>query len=438
MTDKTVMQVAMNGQGVLRRRGFLKSLGLGAAAGGLGINLSFTDLLAVHAEELRSRQMACILLWMQGGPSQFETFDPKPDHANGGGTKTIETAAPGIRIAAGWEKTAAAMNDIALIRSMTNREGNHQRATYQLHTGYAPTGTLKHPAFGSVVAAELGDPEFDLPHIVSIGNPTVGAGFLGVSCEPFQIRDPNRPPDNVALTVSKDRFTRRLGLLDALEKAGFGATGGADRVKEHRTVYKQTAGMVLSPRIKTFDLSEESEALREAYGRTPFGQGCLLARRLVETGVTFVEVVSSGGAGVQNWDTHQNNNERVASLAGHVDPGFATLIGDLKQRGLLERTLVVWMGEFGRTPKVNPNGGRDHYPRCFNVALAGAGIRGGQVIGASAPDGTEPKDRPVAVTDLLSTFCHALQIDPKKENMSPVGRPIKIVDGGTPVTELFG
>jgi uncharacterized protein (DUF1501 family) len=195
--------------------------------------------------------------------------------------------------------------------------------------------------------------------------------------------------------------------------------------------------MVLSPRIKTFDLSEESEALREAYGRTPFGQGCLLARRLVETGVTFVEVVSSGGAGVQNWDTHQNNNERVASLAGHVDPGLATLIGDLKQRGLLERTLVIWMGEFGRTPKVNPNGGRDHYPRCFNVALAGAGIRGGQVIGASSPDGTEPKDRPVAVTDLLSTFCQALQIDPKKENMSPVGRPIKIVDGGTPVSELF-
>jgi hypothetical protein len=264
--EKSIVKVAMDGRGVLGRRGFLRSIGLGAA----GVSaLSFTDVMALHADELRKRQMSCILLWMAGGPSQFETFDPKPDHANGGGTKVIDTAVPGIQVAAGWEQTAAAMKDIALIRSMTNKEGNHQRATYQLHTGYAPTGTVKHPAFGCAAAAELGDPKFDLPHIVSIGGPTIGAGLLGVGYEPFQVANPSQPPTNVTLPVPADRFARRLGLLQGLEKVGFGAGGGADRVRDHTALYRQTAGMVLSPRMKTFDLSGEDETLRAAYGRTP-------------------------------------------------------------------------------------------------------------------------------------------------------------------------
>lgn len=429
MTDqKSIVKVAMNGEGVLHRRGFLKGIGLGVAG---GIGLSFTDLMAVHADDLRSRQMSCILLWMAGGPSQFETFDPKPEHANGGGTTVIETAVPGISIAKDWVRTAAAMKDIAIVRSMTNKEGNHQRATYQLHTGYTPTGTVKHPNFGCVAASELGDPKFDLPHIVSIGGTPVGAGLLGVGYEPFNVANPERPPANVQLPTPTDRFNRRLGLLDTLEKEGFQRTGGADRVKEHYSLYKQTRSLVLSPRMKAFDLEGEDKPLRDAYGRNPFGQGCLLARRLVEAGVTFVEVRSNG------WDMHQDVHGKMTGNAGTVDPGFATLVTDLKQRGMLDKTLVIWMGEFGRTPKVNPNAGRDHFPRVFNMALAGGGIKGGQVIGASTPDGTAVKDRPVNVNDLLTTFCHALKIDPKKENMSSVGRPIKIVDGGSPVKELF-
>lgn len=429
MTDqKTIVKVAMNGEGVHSRRGFLRGIGLGAA--GLA-GLSFTDLMAVHADDLRKRQMSCILLWMQGGPSQFETFDPKPDHANGGKTEVIQTAVPGITIAKGWEKVAASMKDIALIRSMTNKEGNHQRATYQLHTGYAPTGTVKHPGFGSVAAAELGDPKFDLPHIVSVGGVSVGAGMLGVAYEPFNVGNPNNPPANVTLPTPTDRFQRRLGLLESLEKEGFERSGGGDRVKEHLALYKQTKGMVLSPRMKAFDLSTEDSTLRDAYGRNPFGQGCLLARRLVEAGVTFIEVRSG------NWDHHQQIHDNIAKNASMVDPGFGTLVSDLKQKGLLDRTLVIWMGEFGRTPKVNPNAGRDHFPRVFNVALAGGGIKGGQIIGASTEDGTAVKDRPVQVNDLLTSFCHSLKIDPKKENMSPLGRPIKIVDGGSTVKELF-
>ncbi|MCA1686568.1 MAG: DUF1501 domain-containing protein, partial [Planctomycetia bacterium] len=203
-------------------------------------------------------------------------------------------------------------------------------------------------------------------------------------------------------------------------------------VKDHTALYKQTAGMLLSPRMKAFRLDDEPAAVRSAYGQTPFGQGCLLARRLVQSGVTFVEVRSNG------WDTHQAVHEKVGKLTGNVDPGFASLIHDLKTRGMLDRTLVIWMGEFGRTPKINPNAGRDHFPRVFNVALAGGGVKGGQVIGSSSPDGTDVKDHPVAVNDLLASFCHALKIDPTKENMSPLGRPIKIVDGGKVVKPLFG
>jgi hypothetical protein len=326
------------------------------------------------------------------------------------------------------------MKDLAVVRSMTNKEGEHQRATYQLHTGYVPMGSVKYPSFGSVVAAELGTPEFDLPHFVSIGNraATIGSGFLGMSVAPFVVTNAAQMPNNVALPqgVNPKRFGRRLDLLEGLEQ-DFAEAGGGPRVEDHRSLYGNAKQMVLSPRVKAFDVSQESDAVRDRYGRTPFGQGCLLARRLVEEGVTFVEVESNG------WDTHQDNFSRVKTLSEAVDPAFAALIGDLKERGLLDRTLVIWMGEFGRTPRINPNTGRDHYPRAFNLALAGAGIKGGQVIGATSADGTEVKSRPVRVPDLFCTFCQALKINPRKENMSTLGRPIKIVDGGTPVKELF-
>jgi hypothetical protein len=427
--EKYFVHVGMNRDGVTSRRGFIRSVGLGAA--GLA-SLSFTDVMAAHADEIRKRNMACILLWMSGGPSQMETFDPKPGTGNGGETKGIETSVPGISIANGWEALAKSMKDVTIIRSMTNKEGNHQRATYQLHTGYVPSSTVRHPCLGSVAAAELGDPKCDLPHIVSIGpGQTPGAGMLGVAYEPFLVGDPLRLPENAVSPVGTARFGRRLGLMHQLDEAGFGMHGGADRVKEHQSIYRQTANMVLSPHMKAFDVATEDEKLRDAYGKNPFGQGCLLARRLVEAGVTFVEVRLGG------WDTHDDNFNRVKKLAGTVAPAFSTLIADLKSRGMLDKTLILWMGEFGRTPKINPRGGRDHFPKVFNVALAGGGVKGGQVIGSSNETGTDVKDHPVAVTDLLTSVCHSLKINPKKENMSPIGRPIKIVDGGSVVRELF-
>ncbi len=432
MIESSVMQVAMSGRGVVGRRSFLRGIGLGAA--GLA-GLSFTDLMAVQADELRKRQMSCILLWMGGGPSQLDTWDPKPGTDVGGDTQAIATSVPGVQVAGHFPRVARVMDDVAIIRSMTNKEGNHQRATYQLHTGYAPSGTVKHPSFGCVLGAELGDPKFDLPHIVSIGTRDsgsgMGAGILGVKYEPFQVPDPLRPPLNVELPVPPGRFVRRLNLMHSLEVAGFGNSGGMDRVREHHDVYKQTASMVLSPHMRAFDVEAEDAKTRALYGPTPFGQGCLLARRLVEAGVTFVEVKSNG------WDNHAKVTDAVAKNAGSVDPGFASLVADLKRRGMLDKTLVIWMGEFGRTPKINPGAGRDHFPRVFSVALAGGGVKGGQVIGSSTADGSAVKDNPVAVVDLMASFCTALKIDPKKENVSPQGRPIKIVDGGKPIRGLF-
>lgn len=431
-TDSYLMHVRTGRDGVVSRRAFLRRLAVGSA--GLGV-LGWKEAVTLQAAELRQRGLACILLFMRGGPSQFETFDPKPGTATGGPTQAIATAVSGIQVAEHWPQVARALPDIALVRSLTNREGEHQRATYQLHTGYVPAGGVKHPSFGSLVAAELGPPGFDLPHFVSIGNrlATVGSGFLGTAYAPFVVADPQRMPANAELPpgVAEGRFGRRLGLLDQLER-DFAEAGGGPRVADHKQLYQSAAQMVLSPRLRAFDISQEKDAVRDRYGRTPFGQGCLLARRLVEQGVTFVEVESNG------WDTHQDNFERVKSLSQSVDPAFAALVGDLKERGLLERTLVVWMGEFGRTPRINPNTGRDHYPRAFSMALAGAGIRGGQVIGETNRDGTDVKTRPVTVPDLFCTLCQALKINPRKENMSSIGRPIKIVDGGQPVQELFG
>ncbi|MGQ0633015.1 MAG: DUF1501 domain-containing protein [Planctomycetaceae bacterium] len=424
------------GRGGLSRRGFLHGVSAGALAAG---TLNFRDLMSVRADDLRKQGRSLILLWMQGGPSHLETFDPKPGTETGGPTEAIETAVSGIRIAKGWEQTAKVMGDIALVRSLTNKEGEHVRATYQLHTGYLPTGNVKHPSLGCAIAKELSLPEHELPAVVSVSGGRggmgmgrmVGAGFLGVDFEPFVVDKAGDMPRDVSLPTGKPRFDRRLGLLSQLED-DFAARGGEAVVAEHRRLYEKSRRLVLSSDAHAFELADEPKEMRERYGDSDFGRGCLLARRLVEKGVTFVEVRQGG------WDTHQDNFTETTRLAGEVDGPMAVLVSDLKERGLLERTLVVWMGEFGRTPRINPRTGRDHYPRVFNAALAGGGIRGGQVIGASTKDGGAVQSDAVSVPDLFSSICKSLHVDPTHENISPLGRPLKIVDGGQPVAKLFG
>ena len=429
VTTQRHEQVKVRKRGV-SRRGFLHTVSAGALATG---TVTLRDVMSLQAAELRKQGKSMILLWMGGGPSQFETFDPKPNHANGGETKAISTSVSGIQIAQGWEKTAAVIDDLAIIRSMTNKEGSHPRATYQMHTGYIPSGSVKHPSLAASIAKEISDPQFELPAVVSVGQ-TQGAGFLGVQYEPFMVQDPSRMPQNVATGVPTNRYSRRLGLLDRLEDE-FADRGGEIVVKNHRDLYGKTSKMVLSSDLKAFDISDEPTSMKEMYGDSNFGRGCMLARRLVEAGTTFVEISSRGQGG--NWDTHDNLYERVGNLSASIDPATAGLVADLKDRGLLENTLVVWMGEFGRTPRINPRGGRDHYPRVFNAAMAGCGIKGGQVIGSSTADGTAVADDPVTANDLFCTICKSLDVDPRKENMSPLGRPMKIVDGGAPVEKLF-
>ena len=423
-------------RGGFSRRRFLRDISAASLAAGAAGALPFGAALAADADGLRKRGKAMILLWMAGAPSQFETFDPKPDHDHGGGTEAIRTAAAGVEIAADWANVAKAAGDIAFVRSMTNNEGNHQRASYQLHTGYAPTGSVRHPSVAAGITQQIAPADFSLPASVTIGRggadlAGLGGGFLGAGYDPLHIPAPGTPPANVRPAVAPGRVRRRMNLLDQLE-GEFAARGGRTVVENHREIYRKARDLSLDPDLGVFGLEEEPAAVRSRYGDTDFGRGCLLARRLVEAGVTFVEVRMNG------WDTHADNFEKVAENAAQVDPAFAALVGDLKDRGMLDDTLVLWTGEFGRTPKVNARGGRDHYPRAFNCALAGGGVRGGQVVGSTTPDGAAVSDRPVSVDDLLRTCCASLGVDADREHLSPLGRPLRVVDGGAVVGELLG
>jgi hypothetical protein len=421
-------------RGQVRRRDFLKAIPAAAAAAGA---LSWQDLLAESAPALRKAGKACILLWMGGGPSQFETFDPKPGNSNGGETKAIKTAVSGIEIGENLPKIAQSMNDLCLIRSLNGKEGQHPRATFFMHTGYLPSPAVKYPTLGSIVAKELGDPASDLPSFVRIGagqganaSAMGSAGILGVDYDALAMAAASRPPENTSLSTDQQRYLRRLGLLDRLQ-GDYASHGGQQEVSDHQKIYAQASRLVTSPKMAGFDLAKEPQKIKDAYGSGPFAEGCLLARRLVETGVTFVEVTHGP------WDTHQDNFNRTRTLCGQLDQPFAALLADLKSRGMLDSTLVVWTGEFGRTPRINPSAGRDHFPRAFTSVLAGGGIKGGQVIGGTDAGGDAIADRPVAVNDLLRTVCHSLGIDANKQNMSSIGRPIKIVDGGEVVKEAF-
>lgn len=435
----SILDLGVTRDGVVQRREFLKCLGVGLGASAL--TLGWRDLVMASADQLRRQGKSMILLWMDGGPCQFNTFNPKVGSDNQGPTKAISTKLPGIEFAEYWPKMAQMNDKIALIRSMQSKEAEHDRAIALVRTGYPPTPAIRYPTWGSVVARDREDAKFELPSFVRIGKPRiltrdVDAGVLGVRYAPFKIDDPTQLPPNLATKVSSDVLRRRLSLAGKFD-GEFASAGGVEAVHEKQEVYDRTTRFVLSPRLSTLDLSREPEKLRDAYGRTTFGQGCLLARRLIEQGVSFVEVLSTGGRNDQGWDTHKKGFEDVPYLCAEVDPAWSTLLVDLEERGLLENTLVVWMGEFGRTPKLKTDGGRDHYPTGWLAAMSGAGVRTGQVIGATDKDGVAVTDRPVAVPDLFVSFCKVLGLKPGDEYVTSDKRPIKLVEGGSVIKELF-
>jgi uncharacterized protein (DUF1501 family) len=438
----------------LDRRAFLRSVAVSAS-----VAPWFAPLARAAAND-PARKRSCILLWMSGGPSTIDLFDLKPEHDNGGPFRPVDTTAPGVKISEHLPNLAYQMKHLAIVRSMSTKEGDHARATFQLRTGNTPVGGIDFPCFGSLVAKELGDPAADLPAFVSIAPQRFVAqgafspGFLGPRYAPLLIADGQQffnqnqaqQIDQMlkvqdlapASAISSADAHARLELMHDLE-ADFLSSRPGRTADSHKSAYAAATRLMRTEAASAFDLTGEKAEVRDRYGRTLFGQGCLLARRLVERGVPFVEVTLAAAPNAQaGWDTHGNNFEQVKALAGVLDRSWAALMADLHERGLLETTTVVWMGEFGRTPRINNAKGRDHFAPAWSVVLGGGGIKGGSVAGKTSPDGTTVTDRPVSVPDLLATVCKAMGIDHEKQNLSNVNRPIRIVDKtARPVTEVL-
>jgi hypothetical protein len=409
-----------------------------SAAGVLGTSLSgWLPVLAARetkAPAKPARAKACIVLWMDGGPPHTDTFDLKPEIAECGIFKPIATAVPGTQISELLPKFATMLKDAALVRGMQTIENEHLRARYHLRTGYrSGQAGLSYPSLGCIVSDTLGVPDFPIPNFVAIGDKrdrSHGPGFLGPRHQPLMVLDPKKGVENLKASVDDAKVDARLGLLAELEK-GFARDYQAPLSQAHQSVYDRALQLMRTEKARAFDLALEPAKSREAYGTTRFGEGCLLARRLVETGVKYVEVTLGG------WDTHFENNEAVKKLCGTLDPVMTTLLTDLKDRGMLDSTLVVWMGEFGRTPKFKGKG-RDHYAKAWSTVFMGGGVRGGQVIGRTDPIGAVVEDRPVSTADFFATICDLMGIQYDKEVETPGGRPLPRVEkGGKPVTELY-
>jgi uncharacterized protein (DUF1501 family) len=373
---------------------------------------------------------ACILLWMNGGPSQSHTFDVKP----GGEYASIATDVPGMRISEYLPRMARQMKHCAILRSMSTGEAVHPRARFLMHNGYRPSGGQSYPAMGCVASAELGREDFELPTFVAIDGGVDGnnAGrpyrsvpaYLGPRHAPLLVGDPAKGVENLKPTVAAGAFDERFDLLADAEKR-FAEKYDSDAARAHDMAYQQALRLMRSDKAKAFELGRESAAVRAGYGDSQFGRGCLLARRLVEVGVPFVEVTLGG------WDDHGGAGRNVKRRSPVMDAAMATLLADLQAKGMLDSTLVVWMGEFGR----NPGSGSQHFARAWTTVLAGGGLKTGQVVGKTDPTGREVTDRPISARDYMATVYAALGIDYKKEYTTAGGRPIRIADKGAKVVE---
>lgn len=429
------------------RRDWLRWTGWFGGSGLLSLSGGHAARGAEAANATSSPAKSCILIWLDGGPSHLESWDLKPLASSEvrGPFQPIATSVPGIAVCEHLPRSAQIAQHLAIIRSVTSPLGEHGLANHYLLTGYTPTPVLDYPHLGSVVAHERGGEPTLPPHvIVPNWRGGVGAGYLGAKYRPFvtggdpahsefRVRDLDYYPG-----VTLERTERRREYLRRLEQWERGVDSSRSAPDPE---LEQAYRLVSSKEAKqAFDLEAETDATRARYGPRTLGQSCLLARRLVERGVPFVTVSNSG------WDTHESlvvqlrdgyAGARVGvGLLPTLDQALAALVGDLAERGLLDETLVVAMGEFGRTPKLNARGGRDHWPRVFSVVLAGGGVPGGQVIGASDSVGESPADRPVTPADLAATIFRRMGVDPTRELQTPDGRPVRINTGGRPIREL--
>jgi hypothetical protein len=391
---------------------------------------AFTRTLEANVDKLKKNRKAAILLWMGGGPSTLDLWDLKPGTNTGGPFRPISTTGD-VQISEHLPMIAQQMKHLSIVRSMSTREADHDRGRYYMHTGYVPNPSIEHPSYGAVISHELIETraELQIPPFVSIGGGSEGPGFLGMSYAPFVVSS-NGEVRNLKVNLPEDRLMQRMHMLQTLEK-GFVAQNRGASAQDHADVLEKTVALMTSEQMKAFKADQEPENVRERYGNTNFGRGCLMARRLVESGVPFVEVDYGG------WDNHANifptlQNQKLPEM----DRAMSALVEDLAERGLLQDTAVIWMGEFSRTPQINGDAGRDHFARSWSVVVGGAGMKGGIAVGATNATGTEATTETYSSEDLMATVIKSLGIPLETTFTSKSGRPMKIANSGKVIKAL--
>ncbi len=419
----------------MTRRHFMQHLA-GASALALPA-ISFTNALAANSADLKKRHKSAILLWMGGGPATIDIWDLKPGAPTGGPFKAIGTSG-NEQISEHMPLMAKQMDKMAIIRSMSTREADHMRGRYYMHTGYVPNPNIEHPGYGSVISHELykSDSGLEIPPFVSVGGGSVGPGFLGMTYAPFVVGSDGNVR-NLNMGLPDDRVMQRMAMLRTIE-TGFmkqvspGRKTNNGSAEDHAKILDKTLSLMTSKQMEAFKADKEPTEVQERYGKTGFGRGCLMARRLVEQGVSFVEVDLGG------WDTHANNFKSLGDTKlPELDKAMSALVEDLYTRNLLQDTAIIWMGEFGRTPRINGTSGRDHWARSWSVVVGGAGMKGGIAVGKTNSDGTNVETEPYSSQDVMASVCKALGISLETTFTSKNGRPMKIANSGKVIKELF-
>jgi uncharacterized protein (DUF1501 family) len=391
-------------------------------------SLPLVNMMSLKADELRKNNKSAILLWMGGGPSTMDIWDLKPNAPTGGQFRPISTTGD-VEICEHMPLMAKQMHNMAIVRSMSTREADHMRGRYYMHTGYVPNQNIEHPSYGAVLSHQLKRESLDIPQFISVGGGSIGAGFLGMNYAPFVVNSDGRIRN---LDVKPDaRFFQRAYALDVIENDFINQRRGSI-ASDHRDVLRKAFNLLTSEQMEAFKVVGEPEAVKDRYGDNNFGKSCLMARRLVEVGVPFIEVNLGG------WDNHQNIFPTLRDTKlPMLDQGMSALVEDLEQRGLLEDTAIIWMGEFSRTPRINQNAGRDHWARSWSVVVGGAGMNGGIAIGSTNSDGTRVETDPYSSQDIMASVCKALGISLGTTFTSNNGRPMKIANSGKIITGLF-
>jgi hypothetical protein len=436
---------------MMNRRHFLAHV---AGASAIAVpGLGFLQTLRAQATRMKKDNKSLVIFWMGGGPSHMDLWDLKPGSQNAGEFKPIKTAAPGVEISEILPETAKQMKHLSIIRSLVTNEGSHERGTVLMNTGRAPNPVVPFPHVGAVTSMQLASKDLPLPGFIGVGGTAqgIGPGFLGMMYAPFTVQNPGQPPQNIKAPslaaderTTMERLRRRQRLFYNVEdnftqssfphlKTAAEREAAGSPAESHTTIYKKAFDLTVSPLRTVFEVSKEPRSVIDAYGgmQNRFGMGCLLARKLVEKGVSCVEVDLGG------WDNHANIFNTLRTGNGpRLDKGMGTLVKELVDRGMWKNTVVLWMGEFGRTPRINQNGGRDHWGRCWSVVLGGGAIKGGIAYGATSKDGTDVEKDPVRIGDLFATVYKGLGVDPGSKIRDNLGRPLEIAEG-KPVAALL-